>query len=154
MNRAMDRIKRKNQSKVEADLAKSESLQTIIKIHSKGRSETVRYAKSGKIMDIAKKLEMQMGKGDSENSNKIIENKDENSNIVEIVSAQPIIKKKKKNKIIFNYEDQNNINKIGKYKNKLCKNKSRIYILLNYYIIIIMVIIIYYINKGNYYMLY
>ena len=105
MNRAMDRIKRKNQSKVEADLAKSESLQTIMKIHSKGRSETVRYAKSGKIMDIAKKLEMQMGKGDSENSNKIIENKDENSNIVEIVSAQPIIKKKKKNKIIFNYED-------------------------------------------------
>ena len=105
MNRAMDRIKRKNQSKVEAELAKSESLQTIMKIHSKGRSETVRYAKSGKIMDIAKKLEMQMGKGDSENSNKIIENKDENSNIVEIVSAQPIIKKKKKNKIIFNYED-------------------------------------------------
>ena len=112
MNRAMDRIKRKNQSKVEAELAKSESLQTIMKIHSKGRSETVRYAKSGKIMDIAKKLEMQMGKGDSENSNKIIENKDENSNIVEIVSAQPIIKKKKKNKIIFNYEDQNDINKI------------------------------------------
>ena len=105
MNRAMDRIKRKNQSKAEADLAKNESLQTIMKIHSKGRSETVRYAKSGKIMDIAKKLEMQMGKGDSENSNKIIENKDENSNIVEIVSAQPIIKKKKKNKIIFNYED-------------------------------------------------
>ena len=105
MNRAMDRIKRKNQSKVEAELAKSESLQTIMKIHSKGRSETVRYAKSGKIMDIAKKLEMQMGKGDSENSNKIIENKDENSNIFEIVSAQPIIKKKKKNKIIFNYED-------------------------------------------------
>ena len=105
MNRAMDRIKRKNQSKVEAELAKSESLQTIMKIHSKGRSETVRYAKSGKIMDIAKKLEMQMGKGDSENSNKIIENKDENSNIVEIVSTQPIIKKKKKNKIIFNYED-------------------------------------------------
>ena len=105
MNRAMDRIKRKNQSKVEADLVKNESLQTIMKIHSKGRSETVRYAKSGKIMDIAKKLEMQMGKGDSENSNKIIENKDENSNIVEIVSAQPIIKKKKKNKIIFNYED-------------------------------------------------
>ena len=105
MNRAMDRIRRKNQSKVEAELAKSESLQTIMKIHSKGRSETVRYAKSGKIMDIAKKLEMQMGKGDSENSNKIIENKDENSNIVEIVSAQPIIKKKKKNKIIFNYED-------------------------------------------------
>ena len=105
MNRAMDRIKRKNQSKVEAELAKSESLQTIMKIHSKGRSETVRYAKSGKIMDIDKKLAMQMGKGDSENSNKIIENKDENSNIVEIVSAQPIIKKKKKNKIIFNYED-------------------------------------------------
>ena len=105
MNRAMDRIKRKNQSKVEADLVKNESLQTIMKIHSKGRSETVRYAKSGKIMDIAKKLEMQMGKGDSENLNKIIENKDENSNIVEIVSTQPIIKKKKKNKIIFNYED-------------------------------------------------
>ena len=99
----MNRIKRKNQSKVESEILNLDSFQAIENIRQKGRSDTVRYTKSGKIMDIAKKLEMQMTKGEDTIEEKVEENK--NSNVFDIVSVQPIIKKKKKNKIIFNYED-------------------------------------------------
>ena len=103
LNRAMNRIKRKNQSKVESEIVNPDSFQVIENFRQKGRSDTVRYTKSGKIMDIAKKLEMQMTKGEDTIEEKVEENK--NSNVFDIVSVQPIIKKKKKNKIIFNYED-------------------------------------------------
>ena len=99
----MNRIKRKNQSKVESEILNSESLKEIANIRQKGRSDTVRYNKSGKIMDIAKKLEMEMTKGESPVKEKVEEHK--NATVLDIVSVQPIIKKKKKNKIIFNYED-------------------------------------------------
>ena len=43
LNRAMNRIKRKNQSKVESEILNSESLKEIANIRQKGRSDTVRY---------------------------------------------------------------------------------------------------------------
>ena len=107
LSRAMNRIKRKNQSIVVADSGISDLSKSVNLTHTKGRSDTVRYAKSGKIMDIAKQLERQMGKGENEKEEKISENKNEkeNTNIVDMISTQPIIKKKKRNKINFIYND-------------------------------------------------
>ena len=57
-------------------------------------------------MDIAKKLEKQINKSE-DNTNKNSETKkNENSNLVEIISTQPVIKnKKKKKKINFVLDD-------------------------------------------------
>ena len=107
LSRAMNRIKKKNQSIVISNSGNSELSKSVCQIYTKGRSDTVRYAKSGKIMDIAKQLERQIGKGENEKEEKTKENKNENenTNIVDIISTQPIIKKKKRNKINFIYDD-------------------------------------------------
>ena len=71
-------------------------------MRSRGRSDSVNN-ESGKILDMAKKLELQMNKGDV-NGNKNEPKKNENSNnLIEVISKTPIIKKKKK-KIRNNFE--------------------------------------------------
>ena len=103
LNRAMNRIKKKNQIKNQSEKINSESFKEGELILNKARSETTKYKKSGKIFDIAKKLEIQMTKEENIIDEKVDENK--NSNVLGIISMQPIIKKKKKNKINFNFDD-------------------------------------------------
>ena len=105
LSRAMNRIKKKNQSLIVSDSLNFESSKFVSQIYSKGKSDTIKYAKSGKIMDIAKQLERQIGKGENETEEKVSESKNENTNIVDIITTQPIIKKKKRNKINFIYDD-------------------------------------------------
>ena len=103
LNRAMNRIKKKNQIKNQSEKINSESFKEGELILNKARTETTKYEKSGKIFDIAKKLEIQMTKEENIIDEKVDENK--NSNVLGIISMQPIIKKKKKNKINFNFDD-------------------------------------------------
>ena len=103
LNRAMNRIKKKNQIKNQSEKINSESFKEGELILNKASSETTKYKKSGKIFDIAKKLEIQMTKEENIIDEKVDENK--NSNVLGIISMQPIIKKKKKNKINFNFDD-------------------------------------------------
>ena len=101
----MNRIKRKNQSIIESELIKSESFRDNILFQNKGKSDIFKYSKSGKIMEIAKKLELQRAKEEKSIEENPEENKKENSNIVDIITTAPIIKKKKKKKINFDYDD-------------------------------------------------
>ena len=103
LNRAMNRIKKKNQIKNQSEKINSESFKEGELILNKARTETTKYKKSGKIFDVAKKLEIQMTKEENIIDEKVDENK--NSNVLGIISMQPIIKKKKKNKINFNFDD-------------------------------------------------
>ena len=103
LNRAMNRIKKKNQIKNQSEKINSEPFKEGELILNKAKSETTKYKKSGKIFDIAKKLEIQMTKEENIIDEKVDENK--NSNVLGIISMQPIIKKKKKNKINFNFDD-------------------------------------------------
>ena len=106
LNRAMNRIKRKNQSIIESELIKSESFRDNILFQNKGKSDIFKYSKSGKIMESAKKLELQKrAKEEKSIEENPKENKKENSNIVDIITTAPIIKKKKKKKINFDYDD-------------------------------------------------
>ena len=104
LNRAMNRIKRKNQSIIESELIKSESFRDNILFQNKGKSDTLKYSKSGRIMEIAKQLELQRAKEVKSIEENPEENKKENSNIVDIITTAPIIKKKKKKKINFDYD--------------------------------------------------
>ena len=102
MNRAMNRLKRKNQSKVEPDVINPDSFGEVKRF----RAETVSYKKSGKIMNIAKQLERQMTQQGNIIEETHEENKNESSkNILDVISTQPTIKKKKMNKINFNYDE-------------------------------------------------
>ena len=75
INRAMNRIRRKNQSIIsDSNIINSEEFQDLRSTRTRVRSDTVNYGKSGKILDIAKKLELQMNKGD-DNDNQNIEQK-------------------------------------------------------------------------------
>ena len=108
INRAINRIRRKNQSIIsDSNIINSEEFQDLRSTRTRVRSDTVNYGKSGKILNIAKKLELQMNKGD-DNDNQNIEpkkNENQNSNLVGVISKQPIIKKKKKkSKINFEFE--------------------------------------------------
>ena len=107
VNRAINRIRRKNQSIVpDSNLINSDENQELQKYRAKGRSDTVRVGRSGRILDIAKKLEMQMNNNEDNVNKKIETKKNENSNLVEIISTQPIIKnKKKKKKINFEFDN-------------------------------------------------
>ena len=107
LNRAMNRIRRKNQSLIsDSNQLNTEEYPEFQNYQTKRRFDTVRIGKSGKILDIAKKLEKQINKSE-DNTNKNIETKkNENSNMVEIISTQPVIKnKKKKKKINFVLDD-------------------------------------------------
>ena len=105
-NRAINRIRRKNQSIMpDSNLINSDEYLELQKYRAKGRSDTVRVGRSGRILDIAKKLEMQMNNNEDNTNKKIEAKKKENSNLVEIISTQPIIKnKKKKKKINFEFD--------------------------------------------------
>ena len=108
LNRAMNRIGRKNQSIVaNSNIINSEEFQDLISNRSRGRSDTVNFGKSGKILDIAKKLELQMNKGDDNDDRNIEPKKNEiSNNLITVISKQPIVKKKKKkSKINLEYED-------------------------------------------------
>ena len=93
----MNRIKKKNQIKNQSEKINSESFKEGELILNKARTETTKYKKSGKIFDIAKKLEIQMTKEENIIDEKVDENK--NSNVLGIISMQPIIK------INFNFDD-------------------------------------------------
>ena len=89
----------------DSNLINSDEYLELQKYRAKGRSDTVRVGRSGRILDIAKKLEMQMNNNEDNANKKIEAKKKENSNLVEIISTQPIIKnKKKKKKINFEFD--------------------------------------------------
>ena len=89
----------------DSNLINSDEYLELQKCRAKGRSDTVRVGRSGRILDIAKKLEMQMNNNEDNANKKIETKKKENSNLVEIISTQPIIKnKKKKKKINFEFD--------------------------------------------------
>ena len=89
----------------DSNLINSDEYLELQKYRAKGRSDTVRVGRSGRILDIAKKLELQMNNNEDNANKKIETKKKENSNLVEIISTQPIIKnKKKKKKINFEFD--------------------------------------------------
>ena len=104
----MNRIGRKNKSiETDSNIINSEKFQALPSMKSRGSSDSVNYGKSGKILDIAKKLELQMNKGD-DNDNQNIEPKENEGSggLITVISKQPIIKKKKKkSKINLEYEN-------------------------------------------------
>ena len=98
LTKAMDRIRKRTQT--QGKNSRPNYFQFQNKINNK---ENYEYKQSGKIMEIAKKLERQMTKGEDNTENEIKEEENTNSNdILNIISKQKIIKKKKKSKVDFN----------------------------------------------------
>ena len=98
LTKAMDRIRKRTQT--QGKNSRPNFFQFQNKINNK---ENYEYKQSGKIMEIAKKLERQMTKGEDNTENEIKEEENTNSNdILNIISKQKIIKKKKKSKVDFN----------------------------------------------------
>ena len=111
-SRAMNRIKRKNQSQIEnSNKIAPEIFNALQSFENKNTKGEVKYRQSLRIMEIAKYLERETTKQDiNVNKEKEIGKNDNNiktkyinSNIVDIISLKPIDnKKKKKNRISFN----------------------------------------------------
>ena len=111
-SRAMNRIKRKNQSQIEnSNKIAPEIFNALQSFENKNTKGEVKYRQSLRIMEIAKYLEREITKQDiNVNKEKEIGKNDNNiktkyinSNIVDIISLKPIDnKKKKKNRISFN----------------------------------------------------
>ena len=98
LTKAMDRIRKRTQT--QGKNSRPNFFQFQNKINNK---ENYEYKQSGKIMEIAKKLERQMTKGEDNTENEIKEEENTNSNdILNIISKQKIIKKKKRSKVDFN----------------------------------------------------
>ena len=108
-SRAMNRIKKNNQNENDNKI-KPEILNSLQNLENRNSKRGVKYRQSFRIMEIAKQLEREIIKQDSD-ENREKEKKDEeksinkkyrNSCVIDIISNKPIDnKKKKKNRISF-----------------------------------------------------